>query len=74
MGLAIKDSGRGIPSEVLPKLMRKGETYHKEGGTGLGLYHAKSSVESWGGTIELFSEVGQGTEVRVSLPRVQSRS
>ena len=66
--LRIADSGRGIPENVLLKLGQKGETYGKAGGSGLGLYHAKTTVESWGGRLEIRSEMGKGTEVVLTLP------
>ncbi len=64
----IKDDGRGIPAEVLATLGRKGGTHGKTGGTGLGLYHARTSVEGWGGSLKMGSEVGKGTVVTIILP------
>lgn len=67
--LSIQDNGRGIPADILPKLLQRGETRNKEGGSGLGLYLAHSSCEAWGGTLRLESEVGQGTSVTLTLLR-----
>jgi len=67
--IVIQDNGKGIPSDVLPKLMQRGETHGKEGGSGLGLYHAKTTVESWQGTLSLASTVGVGTTVTLTLPK-----
>jgi signal transduction histidine kinase len=64
----IKDDGKGIPPEILAKLGKKGETHGKAGGTGLGLYHARVSVESWGGSLKIESEPGLGTGVTITLP------
>ena len=36
--------GKGIPPEILSRLGRKGETHGKAGGTGLGLYHARTAI------------------------------
>ena len=44
-------------------------TFGKPGGTGLGLAHAKEFVDRSGGTLEIASEPGTGTQVRVLLPR-----
>ena len=44
----IKDTGRGIPEEILPRLMQRGVTVGKDAGNGLGLFHARTSLEKWG--------------------------
>ncbi|MBS1983091.1 MAG: HAMP domain-containing histidine kinase [Bdellovibrionales bacterium] len=69
-GIVVKitDTGRGIPDHVLPKLMQVGATYGKPGGSGLGLYHARVQVESWGGKIQIESRPGL-TTVSIHLPR-----
>lgn len=67
--VSVQDNGRGIPPEVLVKLGRRGETHGKSGGSGLGLHHARASAESWGGRLELTSEVGRGTAALVVLPQ-----
>lgn len=70
--VAVGDTGRGIPPEVLASLGRRGKTYGKEGGSGLGLYHAMTTVESWGGRLSMDSEQGKGTTVTLRLTRVQA--
>lgn len=67
--LRVKDNGKGIPPEILKKLGQRGETHGKAEGSGLGLYHARTSVESWGGSLKLESEVGKGTSVIINLPK-----
>lgn len=47
--LEIRDDGKGIPPGILARLGQKGGTHGKVGGTGLGLYQARTSVESLGG-------------------------
>ena len=69
----IKDNGRGIPAELLPKLTQKGATFGKAGGHGLGLHHARRMLESWGGGLAITSQYGRGTTVTLTLP-VASRS
>ncbi|OGR68739.1 MAG: hypothetical protein A2X40_05165 [Elusimicrobia bacterium GWC2_65_9] len=66
--VSVQDNGKGIPPDVLAKLGRRGETHGKAGGSGLGLYHAQTSAESWGGSLEIASEVGKGTTTTVILP------
>jgi signal transduction histidine kinase len=70
--ISCSDSGKGIPPEIIGKLTQRGESHGKVGGSGLGLYHAKSSVEKWGGTLALQSEIGKGTSVNISLPKAQA--
>ncbi len=59
---------RRIPAEILPKLATRAYTIGTPGGQGLGLYHAKNSVESWGGSLAIASTLGMGTTVTVKLP------
>jgi signal transduction histidine kinase len=68
--LVVEDNGRGITPELLPSLMQKGATHGKPNGSGLGLYHAKRCVELWGGNIKIESELGKGTRVALTLPRM----
>ena len=67
--IKVSDSGRGIAPADLPNLMQQGVTIGKEDGNGLGLYHAKKTVESWGGSLEIESALGIGTSVTMLLPR-----
>ncbi|MFA6521932.1 MAG: ATP-binding protein, partial [Candidatus Gracilibacteria bacterium] len=59
--ITVRDTGKGVSPEVLAKLGTRGETHGKSGGSGLGLYHARTSLESWGGTLNISSELGKGT-------------
>jgi signal transduction histidine kinase len=47
----IKDTGIGIPPDILPKLFTKFATKSDTGGTGLGLFISKSIIEKHGGRI-----------------------
>ena len=71
--LTIKDSGYGIPenqqSKIFTKLFRADNVREKDTeGTGLGLYIAKSIVDSSGGKIWFESTEGTGTIFYVELP------
>ncbi len=69
----IKDRGIGIPvtdQENLFESFSRGSNVDTIPGTGLGLAIAKGCVELHGGNITLSSEVGQGTQVTVSLPKI----
>jgi len=64
--VAIKDSGIGIPQEMMPTLFdkfSKNQRYgtQKEEGNGLGLYIVKQLTELLGATIEVESTEGRGT-------------
>ena len=67
--LLVRDTGVGMDAEALSRVF---EPYFstKTTGTGLGLPIARRNVELSGGTIEVESEKGAGTTVRVTLPAV----
>ena len=66
--LRVRDNGPGIERERLDKIWTPFHT-SKSQGTGLGLPIARKIAESHGGSIEVESEPGKGTEFRVMLPR-----
>jgi signal transduction histidine kinase len=68
--VSIRDTGCGIPREKLPQVFSPFYTT-KEKGTGLGLAIAAKIVDGHAGTLEAESEVGAGTTISVSLPRVE---
>ncbi|HZL24294.1 MAG TPA: ATP-binding protein [Nitrososphaeraceae archaeon] len=51
VSVKIKDNGKGIDEEVLPRLFEKFASKTELGGTGLGLYLSKNIVETHGGQI-----------------------
>ena len=53
--IQVSDNGKGIPPEILSQLAERGNTFGKEGGSGLGLYHAKTTVEKLGGEFKIES-------------------
>jgi two-component system, OmpR family, phosphate regulon sensor histidine kinase PhoR len=72
--LSISDQGEGIPPEHLPRLTERFyriDTARSRdmGGTGLGLAIVKHIVERHRGTLQIRSQLGQGTTVTVSFPR-----
>ncbi len=70
--LTIKDNGKGIPADVLPRLGKKGISYNKSDGSGLGLYFASECFESWKGKLKIESTEGKGTTVHIELPRAKA--
>lgn len=68
----VRDDGPGIPDDILDKVTEPFFTTKPIGvGTGLGLSVSSNLVERQGGRLELESEAGRGTTVRVAL-RVSS--
>lgn len=77
--IAVRDTGAGIPPELLSTLFAKyhrlpGQATRSAGGTGLGLLIAKEIVEGHGGSITVSSTgvPGEGTTFVMSLPLVLS--
>jgi signal transduction histidine kinase len=67
--MTISDTGKGIPEDTLPKVFDPFFTTKGEGkGTGLGLWISQGIVERHGGTIQIESEEGKGTTVKIHLP------
>jgi two-component system cell cycle sensor histidine kinase/response regulator CckA len=65
--LEVRDTGAGIPGEILPRIFDPFFTT-KTNGTGLGLATVYGIVEQHRGWIEVDSELGRGTTFRVHLP------
>jgi two-component system NtrC family sensor kinase len=67
--VSVKDTGIGIPLENLSKIFEPFFSTKPVGkGTGLGLSLCFGIVEAHGGRIDIKSQVGEGTEIRVILP------
>jgi signal transduction histidine kinase len=67
----VKDNGKGIPKHILDKLGQFGVTFGKDGtssGSGLGVYHAKKTTESFGGNLEIESTEGLGSNIKLIFP------
>jgi signal transduction histidine kinase len=73
MTVQIKDTGIGIASDDLSRVLQPfgqaGDIMtRRHQGTGLGLPLTKALVELHGGRLEIESELGQGTAVRITFP------
>jgi signal transduction histidine kinase len=67
--IAIGDDGEGIPDEVLPRIFDPFFTTKPVGtGTGLGLAISYGIIAKHHGSIQITSEAGQGTLLRIGLP------
>jgi signal transduction histidine kinase len=66
--LRVRDTGSGIPSDILPHVFEPFFTTKRGKGTGLGLSITQTYVRSHGGDIQVESSPATGTTVRVTLP------
>jgi two-component system NtrC family sensor kinase len=72
VAISVRDTGIGIPTEILPKVFEPFFTTKEVGkGTGLGLSQVYGFAKQAGGTATVTSEVGRGTEITIYLPRSQ---
>lgn len=75
--IGVRDTGIGIPEEDVHKLFKIEEKYTRKGlrgekGTGLGLPIVHEIIRKHNGTIEVKSQLGAGTLIRITLPKIPS--
>jgi len=69
--MAIKDNGKGIEKDHLPNVYKMFYRATDDGaGSGLGLYIVKETIEKLHGKIDIESEVGKGTTVKMEIPEI----
>ena len=70
--IKIIDSGRGIPQHLIDKVGERGFSHgkedHADAGSGLGLFHAITTVRSWGGDLSILSKENEGTTITINIP------
>jgi len=71
--ISVSDEGPGIPPELQNRVFERfyrinDDRIYKAKGTGVGLYLCRYFAETLGGRIELYSEVGKGSEFRAIIP------
>jgi PAS domain S-box-containing protein len=70
--LSIKDTGTGIPDELMDRIFDPFFTTKERGkGTGLGLSIVHTIIKNHGGFIDVVSQKGKGTEFRVFIPATE---
>jgi CheY-like chemotaxis protein len=71
--ISVTDTGTGIPAEILSRVFEPFFTTKAHGkGTGLGLSTVLGIVKSHGGFLNVYSEVGKGTQFRAYFPAAES--
>lgn len=66
--VTVSDTGRGIPSSLIPRIGERGFTANKPGGSGLGLHFAICVITDHKGTLSIESDQSKGTMIRIELP------
>lgn len=69
--IKIIDDGPGIPTHILQKLGYESVSFGKvnsDSGNGLGVLHAKKTIERMQGLLLISSTPGKGTEIQIKLP------
>ena len=66
--LRVRDTGAGIPSELLDRVFEPYFTTKADKGTGLGLANVRAIAERYRGSASIESALGTGTTVSVRIP------
>ncbi len=72
--LTVRDTGEGMLPEVMEQIFDPFFTTKKAGeGSGMGLAVVHGLVESYGGAVDVYSQVGLGSTFHLYLPRVEDK-
>jgi signal transduction histidine kinase len=72
--ITIQDTGHGISPGVMKNIGERGFSFGKKNGSGLGIYHAKTTIQEWGGSFKIVSNVNVGTTIVLTLPEAKNLS
>lgn len=67
--IKVIDDGPGVARDFMSNLFKRGETYGKHGGTGLGLSFVKNVIEGHGGTVT-YDRRNENTIFTIIIPKV----
>lgn len=65
----VKDTGCGIPEEILPQIGRKKLSVGKSHGSGQGVYYTRKFLRATGGELKIKSILGQGSTFTLVFPK-----
>lgn len=79
LNIVVQDTGVGMTEEFVTNVFEKftradNSSIRKESGTGLGMAITKELLKLMNGTIEINSELGEGTTIKIELPVVRDPS
>jgi PAS domain S-box-containing protein len=67
--ITIQDNGKGMPQEVIDKIMNNGAVTHgKKNGNGIGLAQVRSTLQMSNGKMQIDSKIGKGTKITLTFP------
>jgi histidine kinase len=70
--VSVSDTGKGIPKDIIDKIFEPFFTTREVGqGTGLGMSISYRIISDYGGTIEIRSEVDEGTTFILKFPSAE---
>ena len=68
--IEIIDNGKGIPEDIIQSIGQRGFSFGKKGsksGSGLGIFSAIETIDSFGGTLKISSKENQGTSITLLI-------
>jgi putative PEP-CTERM system histidine kinase len=72
--IEIADNGSGMTAEFMRDELFRPFRSSKKGGYGIGAYESREFVKEIGGRLDVLSEVGKGTTVRIGIPVIGAHS
>lgn len=71
--IIIQDNGKGMPKEIVDKILQNiAVTAGKSDGHGIGLTQVRETLQNNQGEMTINSEVGKGTEISITFPRIKT--